>query len=251
MNLDRVTITGADNSVKQSDLLELTREFPFVEWGILVSASRTHAIDGSPRFPSKAWIARLQDLAAEHKELRLSLHVCGKWVRDLLIGKTSDMPHWLSGPQFPRWQLNFHAEVMPINAEAFREALMMMCEGKQVIFQIDGHLGQQYAADADSEKGSPYEVVPLFDGSHGAGVLPGEWPRPFDLDTYHGYAGGLGPENLSDQLPRIAHAAGEARFWVDMETKVRSEADQKFDLAKVRRCLEIARDFMAFEPMKS
>ena len=31
--LDRVTITGADDSVRPTDLLELSREFPFVEWG--------------------------------------------------------------------------------------------------------------------------------------------------------------------------------------------------------------------------
>lgn len=244
MNLDRVTITGADDSIKTQELLVLSREFPFVEWGILVSASRTRGLGHSPRFPSKAWVATLQDLAAGSHLLKLSIHLCGRWVSELLVGATADIPHWFTGPQFPRWQLNFHGESLPIEPEAFREALMMLCEGKQIIFQIDGNMGQQFIADADSERGSPFECVPLFDVSHGAGVLAKEWPAPFDADTYHGYAGGLGPDNLAEQIPLIAKAAQGCRFWIDMETRVRSEDDRKFDLAKVRRCLEIAKPFV-------
>ena len=32
-----VTITGADDSIQPSQLLDLQKEFPFVEWGILLS----------------------------------------------------------------------------------------------------------------------------------------------------------------------------------------------------------------------
>jgi len=61
---------------------------------------------------------------------------------------------------------------------------------------------------------------------------------------YHGYAGGLGPENLAEQLPLIGQAAGDCRIWVDMESRVRSDNDRQFDLAKVRKCLEIAKPFI-------
>lgn len=244
--LDRVTITGADDSVKPLDLYDLSCEFPFVEWGILASGKRTDPIAGTPRFPCKAWIASLQDMAAgSGGKIKLSLHLCGQFVRDLLMGKTEKVPHWFSGPQFQRWQLNFHGEDHDFMIGPFLDALMTMCDRKQVIFQIDGHLGHQFLADAHQDaKGAPFECVPLFDVSHGAGVVPGEWPAPFDIDTYHGYAGGLGPDNLAEQIPLITKAANGCRFWIDMETKVRSDDDVVFDLAKVRKCLEIAKQFV-------
>jgi phosphoribosylanthranilate isomerase len=61
---------------------------------------------------------------------------------------------------------------------------------------------------------------------------------------YHGYAGGLGPDNLAHEIPRIAKAAGDARVWLDMESGVRSNNDKQFDLDKVLQCLEIAKPFV-------
>jgi len=247
MNLDRVTITGADDSVEPSDLLALSREHPFVEWGLLVSASNT----GTPRFPSYRWLLSLVEqcivAAVNYREPRLSLHFCGRWVRGLLLGQQPEgMPHWFTGPQFQRMQLNFHGETLPCVPEAFGKALGDF-QDKQIIFQIDGHMGQSFLASVADERGNPFDAVPLFDCSHGAGVLPGTWPAPFCPKTYHGYAGGLGPDNLAEQLPLIGAAAGETRIWIDMESRVRT--DERFDLAKVRRCLEICKPFVRVEAM--
>lgn len=57
MILDRVTITGADDSISPSGLLPLTKKYPFVEWGILVSVTKI----GVPRYPTWAWIEEIQD----------------------------------------------------------------------------------------------------------------------------------------------------------------------------------------------
>ena len=65
MKLDRVTITGADDSVDPLQLRALSLEFPFVEWGILVSHSNTICTSyPKPRFPSPKWIADLQGLVS-------------------------------------------------------------------------------------------------------------------------------------------------------------------------------------------
>ena len=37
MILERVTITGADHDVRPQELVDLWKEFPFVEFGILFS----------------------------------------------------------------------------------------------------------------------------------------------------------------------------------------------------------------------
>ena len=43
------------------------------------------------------------------------------------------------------------------------------------------------------------------------------------------YAGGLGPDNLEEELKRIEEVAGDRTIWIDMETKVRSDGDRIFE----------------------
>jgi hypothetical protein len=241
MNLDRVTITGPDDSIRPEDLIGLTKEFPFVEWGILHSASNR----GNNRFPSHKWMCDLQDLAGK-EHLPLSLHLCGRYVRELLFGGIPESVLTFL-PMFRRVQLNFHAERNECHPKSFFEALKKISEGqREFIFQLDGALGNQHM-DAVRAIGE-LNTFGLFDVSGGAGILPTEWPSPIyyrDMrPDYHGYAGGLGPDNLAEQMPLIGKAAKGCRFWIDMETRVRSDNDRQFDLAKVRKCLELSRPFV-------
>jgi len=245
MRLDRVTITGADDSIIPNDLLKLSRQYRFVEWGILASAS-VGPDAGSFRFPSAPWIAELIGVARRVGNISLSLHLCGRWVRELLVGDVH-IPELLLAPEFQRIQLNFHAERTPCKAPEFFNAMLSLGK-RQYIFQIDGAKGNAHLESLYGENNGDQTVdaVPLFDISGGAGILPTEWPKPqyMDDDTtccYHGYAGGLGPDNLEQQIPLIGAAAGETPIWIDMETRVRSSDDSRFDLDKVARCLEIAK----------
>lgn len=255
--IDRVTITGADDSIKPEHLIQLTRNFPFVEWGILASYNNTIVSGGCNRYPSPKWITDLQTIAETTGELpNLAIHFNGKWVRELLTGDFAFPENLLHC--FGRVQLNFHGEQPQFSEYGFVHALRKF-GGKQIIFQIDGVSGDKYlqAVYADSLDKTP-DCVSLFDVSGGAGILPDKWPKPKAIDVqsngeesreywaYCGYAGGLGPENLDEQIPRILDASSstmhthEGRIWIDMETRVRSKGDQVFDLQKVRRCLEIA-----------
>jgi len=231
MILDRVTLTGADDSVRPEDLLPLSREFPFVEWGILFSRSR----NGVPRYPSASWLAELRK-TRWRTSLKLSAHLCGQWVRDLVLN--GNFSWWGANPElmliFDRIQLNFHAHHHPAG-DSFIDALKAN-RGKEYIFQMDEVNDSLWRSVRD--EGVP--AVPLFDTSGGAGMLPDRWPHPYP-DVYCGYAGGLGPENIEGQLRAIASMArGDAKVWVDMETRVRSEDDAAFDLGKCRRVLEAA-----------
>lgn len=258
--LDRVTITGADDSIRPSDLIPLTERFPFVEWGILASYNNTIKSGGSNRYPSLDWIRELQNKSlATGKLPRLALHINGQWVRSLLLGDAT-IPGWLLN-EFGRIQLNFHADRNVCNPGSFAESLKRFV-GRDFIFQLDGSKGNQHLESAHEHE------VPrcfgLFDLSGGAGRLPPSWSKPIYLDVfpgedgegveqyaYHGYAGGLGPDNLAEQLPLILEAASgdehthAGRIWIDMETRVRSNDDRQFDLAKVVKCLEIAEQFVS------
>ena len=252
MFLDRVTITGADDSVKPIELIRLSEEFPFVEWGILVSASK--AIDfmiGMPRFPSHNWIiSTFDNLQFLRTNMKLSLHVCGKWTRDILLGK-NNIPKWMLDG-FQRVQLNFHAERNSCDVAALFGALSNI-KNRQFIFQMDGEFGNRHFESLHkiNRESDFIDIVPLFDISGGAGTLPKEWPAPkyrFSQQMlYHGYAGGLGPENLEEQLPLIAKGAGDCRIWIDMETRVRSSDDKIFDLEKCKQVLQICKKYVEEE----
>lgn len=252
MNLDRVTITGADDSVNPLDLIRLSEEFPFVEWGILASASNSI---GMSRYPTLAWIDVFRE-AAIANGVRPSMHLCGRWVRLILMGDIDPIVFQLTNG-FARVQLNFKPEKAQCDPDAALAALLRIRDasffqsGLQFIFQMDEY-GNDHLNDICLEYvnvyGEPSNMFGLFDMSGGKGIMPAEWPQPIykadEVYDYHGYAGGLGPDNLAEQIPLIGKAAGDCRIWIDMETKVRSGNDLRFDLAKVRRCLEIAAPFV-------
>lgn len=256
MSLTKVTITGADDETDVGELIELSREFPFVEWGILVG-SNTGEGCGCSRFPSVDWIAGLVNdvrAAGNHQlPVNLSLHVCGEFLRQLVRGYSSlDVLLGRYLYAFQRMQLNWHGErQFEDSDENILDAISRLVDNVPVtdpawnpvvIFQLDGWNDELWRATARR-----FLCAGLFDRSHGAGILPAEWPAA-RLGLPCGWAGGLGPDNLELQLPLIAsQATGD--YWVDMETLVRSES--RLDLEKVRDCLEIADEFRIQEARKT
>lgn len=243
--LKTVTITGADDTVTIDHLMRLQEQFPFVEWGILVSQSYQGML--APRFPSAQWIENIAYLGRIGR-VRLSMHVCGQWVRDMLMGASTMPYNYMHG--FERVQLNFHAENTRCHLDGLSACIRYYGDyapnaTRQFIFQLDGEGGNKHFFDLHQywDGGETLDAVPLFDVSGGKGILPAIWPdavhRVRGELMFHGYAGGLGPLNLADQLPKIAEAAGDADYWIDMETHVRSDDDKTFDVDKVRAALEI------------
>lgn len=268
MKLDRITFTGADNSIHPINLAKIATDFvdnsgqTYVEWGILVSPRTLNG--GRNRYPSLEWIDDLKSYAQNHN-LKLSLHICGGWVRNLLLGKIEFPESLLDG--FQRVQLNFHAEKNPCNPYRFIEMMTIlehMTGKKQWIFQIDGALGNKHfeSVYGNTEHENVIDAVPLFDTSSGTGISPKEWPKPKYHESgyayspplpiewlYHGYAGGLGPDNLQEEIIKINEATKtpedtDCRVWLDMETKVRSNQDRLFDLKKVRMVLELCDSYV-------
>ena len=233
--ITKVTVTGADDSVDPSELLDLQARFPFAEFGILVSEKYSLA-SGAVRFPSKRWLQLL--IGACGGKMNLSCHICGRWVDDLLGGTFPDftkISDWFRY-SFQRFQVNTHGVPRRIAFEALNEIVdALRVESKNVIFQID----------------SVNNIIPmierlqtveaLFDLSHGAGVLPPAWPTPIDRVSC-GYAGGLSPENVEEQIQKIISVSNGKEFWIDAETKLRDGGN--FDLDKVAAFLEKAKPWV-------
>jgi hypothetical protein len=242
MQLHTVTFTGADDSILPMRLVDLTVKYPFVEWGILMSAAR----EGSTRYPSLPWLEALAEVADTFL-LPLSGHVCGRWCRGILKGSPSFFDERPSiTKMFRRIQLNYHDSAnIDADCDAFLELLrsQQAKQEREYIFPCKGF---------DKPMPCFWEAVPkvlgitrssvLFDASGGLGILPEQWPQPFD-NTYCGYAGGLSPDNIEEQLKILADIVGDRSIWIDFETHVRSGDDSLFDLDKVEKCLAITKAY--------
>jgi len=238
--LNRVTVTGADDSTPLGWLDRVGCKYPWVEWGILLSETSR----GGPRFPSREWLDRLSNMPlTEHNELDFSAHLCGAWVRRAIKGDWGFVeqigPAW---HLFDRVQLNFHAYTHLVDPEPFHESLRQL--GKQAIFQVDGcndHL-VSHAYDAGCD------VAALYDKSGGAGILPDTWPSPM-AGIYSGYAGGLGAGNVGAELSKIEKVLmHEESVWIDAETRLRVSDNSSLNETCVLEFLEGASPWIDENP---
>jgi phosphoribosylanthranilate isomerase len=234
-----LTITGADDSVTPEALVMVAQAYPGVEWGILLSCER----HGEPRYPSASWLRTFEHVVVRER-LHASLHLCGLLVRELVRGIIPFPSGWLAAYQ--RIQLNVGQVTIP-QAPSFTRVVHRLAPDIPCIFQLRllGTLAHAYFEAYCADYGGRGAAI-LFDQSGGKGVLPAEWLAPFARNgngsyVAHGYAGGLTPENLRTELPRIAAAAGRAPWWVDLETGVRT--DERFDLEKVLATCEAYQAF--------
>ena len=237
--IKRITLTGADDSTDLKFMRETSEKYPLIEWGILVSKKALEVVDfvppniGTPRFPSKAWLNRAHDELPQ--TMNLSCHLCGKWVRDLCFEGDTDFVSEIP-MMFRRIQLNFHAIVHMVDEKKFISALQQFA-GVQFIFQLDDV--NNHILDIAKEAG--IDAAPLFDTSGGVGRLPESWPSSVG---YAGYAGGLSPENLAEQMVLINQASENKPIWIDAETHLRSNNDQLFDEKKILAFIEQAYNFI-------
>lgn len=242
-----VTLTGVDMHTDLKELVRLSEEYPFVEWGVLYDES---VAGTQPRYPTLKWIGCFAQLA-EDAGLNVALHLCGSAVTRLrkLYQGPADFPRRTPetatefdlldlAQRFGRVQLNTVAKLDHV--EPLRRLIQSISRSEartRVMLQWHERHAEVCARLQSTDA---FEVV--VDSSGGRGVSPLEWPA---VDWSHkrvGYAGGLGPDNLEAQLPEIAKVAAGRAFCVDMETKLRT-ADDLLDLARCERVLAIAAEY--------
>jgi|SRR5690606_2543935 len=214
MNQWKVTITGADDNTDPNQLIELSKRFPFVEWGILHSYKRK----GTSRYPSDPWIVRL--MQSKSAETHLAIHACGLFAKEIMNGQC-----------FP-WGF---ARIQ-INGFDVKKISYLNPWGGEYILQCGDMEKVQRVADFAAQH-PDFLFSVLFDVSGGMGLMPSSWPRPLP-GVRMGYAGGIGPSNVRDVLRDIGPVEPT---WIDMESGVRT--DDQFDLEKVEEVLRQVAEF--------
>jgi hypothetical protein len=229
MHLKYISLTGADDAVDPADLLALSQAFPAAEWAILLLPERA----GTPRFPGPDWIRSFAAQAAAACA-HTAMHLCGEALLGFIDGKDSIFDA-MQG--FSRIQLNL--KFGEVEGKYDPAALLERVAGNprwQFIIQ--------YAKDKQGLlpllRDIPNHAV-LFDESAGRGISPDSWDAPLS-GHFCGYAGGLNPDNVAQNLATLGTVAAGHEIWIDMETGIRT--NDVFDLAKARRVLEIAGPFV-------
>jgi hypothetical protein len=192
-----ITLTGADERTPVESLTALA------DRGAEIGLLYTHSPDGRKRYPEIAWI----DAVAGILKGRVALHVCGVRARAELAGGVLD-------------RLVKHVERIQVNGPMMRETVAAICR----LYPQHTIITQHMPGNGDLFDLEYPNHALLVDGSGGRGIAPKHWCPPFAPLKPIGFAGGLSPATLPQQLPRIAAVAGFLP-WIDLESGLRDEQD--------------------------
>jgi hypothetical protein len=216
--INKITITGADDYTDISEMIDISLEYPMVEWGILMSPKR----NGVERYPSIKWREKFTQT-----RIQKSAHICGDYTKNMLLGVLSDDLYDIP-LIYNRVQLNFNSTRNNWNTNFFD--LILIAHKHNYILQrntnnalLINQLESLYTS----------KVSYLQDFSGGLGKL-GEWLPPM-VGCYNGYAGGLNPDNVSEEIQKMLKLTPDD-IWIDVETGVRT--DDRLDMDKVRKFLK-------------
>lgn len=227
--LQHITFTGIDHRTSLNDLLEIQRQCPLVEFGVLASYNWK---ENGNRYLRPDIIRGLRC-----KGLNLSLHLCGSAAHDAAIGEWEKIDNFLLGSLgiFKRVQLNIS------NRKDNPEYCWIpMVIGQELIVQqhdCDDMPIYEATVKKWSEHPFPHRdpISVLLDASGGRGI---DTPlKVLPTSGKVGYAGGFNQENVGDKLSFLLTNIRMGEFWIDMESGVRT--DDWFDSNKVVRVLEI------------
>lgn len=244
MRLNRIVLSGANEYTDAEALISLCGKLSFVEIGIQVSGDK--AFFGSARY---WWIHTLVHYSSP--KIPLALHLNKNWVEDFCTGKLPPeletflkFRHHNGKPVFERIQLNFKIgrEKTP-DMDTLLATMRRYQPGHKFILSYNDSnkefIRQIY------KSGFAIDAL-LHDSSFGEGISPAQRAAPVFADVYQGYAGGLSPDNVTDELDKINAVVPRGKcFFIDAEGKLKGE-DGHLSLAKCEKFVSKA-SFWAYE----
>lgn len=213
------TLTGVDSYSDLHELSDLAHEFPFVEFGVLLSRTMPGQENRYPHLQQlETIIDRLTGSGAA-----VALHICGKAVSEFVTtpGEIREL-----ASRVGRVQLNFAADRVHFGMQELDDVITQ--HGRPVITQ---HNRANHSV-AGALTAVNHQV--LFDTSGGLGIRADKWPKPLK-GKICGYAGGIGPATAAQDVETAFECTDGAPCWIDMESLVRS--DDKFDASLARSVL--------------
>lgn len=207
-----ITLTGIDERTDLAAIKQLSGGG--VEFALLFSASP----EGRNRYPGIQFIENVM----EEMKGELAVHVCGRAARESLLcqGGVSFLK------KASRIQING-----VVSEEELKHALSLY-ERQTIITQHTDANRKLLMTWGDGRHAL------LVDNSGGRGIVPDKWVKPCTSKMV-GFAGGLGPDTLSDQMRKMPGAFfSQYNFWLDMESRLRDEQDW-FSVERALLCINI------------
>lgn len=255
-----VGFCGADESVETSELVDISKNAPWVEWGILFRADK----EGLPRYPRLPWVRKLADEVTrvsndgECPKIRLAAHICGERCNEILQGH-HEFASSLYKLGFRRVQLNTTKQ-NGVDCEDLASKATNVATVMRALPKIEWIL-QRNAETKDFCKAllsmNLSNVSLLLDESAGCGVERTSFPYTDEESKRPcGYAGGIGPINIKETIRQVSRSTRKTlslapgihhpfSIWIDMESSLRgktSDGDEIFALNAVKECVNFVRE---------
>lgn len=231
MFVEGITCSGIDERNSIPETVQFLKKFPGVELGV-----QCHKRDFEKR---SAWLEGVGKACETYAiEPKIALHLNEKYALDFCENTFVENPVYLwlqreylnGNPVISRVQINFvsnpsslYPTIIP-NIEKLKKQIKSLNKQRVIL---------PYSKESKDVIRALYHKVPfdiLFDESFGSGTVS-QRQSPLFPDIYQGYAGGLGPDNILEELEKIAKLAHQDIF-VDAESKLQEEKIFSFQKAE-------------------
>lgn len=243
MKIDLITCSDPREDTPPEKLVAFMNEFPNVEIGIQASTKQI-----GPGTARRAWFEKLMPMVRNNpRRLRMAMHVNLDYSDQMCRGMIpNDMAEWFNArradgrPVIGRIQINGGGSIY----RSFRDNDVAKMIGqnadREFIIQYDG--GTRTLLRIEYLWCHRARFAILHDASGGNGISPEKWSAPFVFNRT-GYSGGLRPENVTDELRKIAAVAGYADIWIDAEGGLKTPGTKTFDIDRAREYVRAANNW--------
>jgi hypothetical protein len=237
MKIEKITCSDMREYNEIDDIIALGKKYPISEFAI-----QAHPSKFSGWMPRYVWFETLMH-AARNTNINLAMHVNSEWRTEICRGDVPyeikrmwDMQRDNGKPVIGRVQINING-----GKDSFRFYTNKVADIIRAYPNIEFIF--QYTAKQKRRLGKlDHTDVPfsmLFDASGGCGKLPKQWHAPINSNHKMGYSGGLGPDNISENLDKINMVVpANSNIWIDAEGKLKNPDIKQFDIARAERYIE-------------
>ena len=221
MKLRYITCSDPRENLAPVSLMRLLNISPLAEIG--VQAHPSAMMRGRPRY---IWFRQLLDAAKlSNTPVNIALHINYKWCDEICSGNIpgeikcflSQKHSFTHQPLVSRIQLNIGDYTNNFDAEKLAHVISNWKK-----FEVILPFNKNTKPQIEELRKTRAQFSLLFDGSYGAGVSPNAWNAPVYDNVVFGYAGGISPTNVCENLDKIARVLpADYETWIDAEGRLR------------------------------
>ena len=234
MFLKTIVCSGINEKNDINDAIEFLKKYKNTEFGVQCSL-KTMGYQTAGFEWLKGFLHKLNE---EKIENRIALHLNGSFVTSFCDGKVPDEISDLLkiGKAISRLQLNFEigkdvfASGKIPNIKNLEHAVQTVMPRTIILVACQANLS---FINPVHYRGTKFDL--LFDESFGNGILPDAYKPPVFSDVFQGYAGGLSPENVVEELAKIGKVA-KGNIFIDAEGKLKQDGSFSLDRAEKFVC---------------